>query len=120
MTTDKIIEFGTCEASPSLDLLRQQYCLMESAIRTKLIESFVVISEDVMPVVSELAKLLETSLRNNNGSSAYLQAFSDARSIQELAIDIEQLMLCYHRIIVGREWMRTETPSDSGPTLIKS
>jgi hypothetical protein len=73
-----------------------------------------------MPVVSELAKLLETSLRNSNVSSAYLKAFSDARSIQELANDIEQLMLCYHRIIVGRDWMRPDTPSETGPTLIES
>lgn len=119
MSTEKVLEFTSGEASPSLELLSQQYSLMEHAIRAKLIESFQSISEDVLPIVSELAKLLEKSLRNSKTSSAYLQAFSDARSIQELTIDIEKLMLCYHRIIVGRDWLRNESANGTGPTLVK-
>ena len=120
MTSDKIIEFGSAEALPSLELLSQQYELMEKAIRTKLVESFLVINRDVMPVVCELAKLLDMSLRKSKSSSAYLEAFSNAQSIQELTKDIEKLMSCYHRIIVGRDWMQESPPSGTGPTLIKS
>lgn len=102
--SEKVFLMVSAEKPPSVELLTQQYSLVEEAIRTKLVTTFLTISDEVMPIVTELAAMIDKSLKAMDSSPIFREALEKSASTRELVVEMEKLMLCYHRIIVGHEW----------------